>query len=262
MITVASIAAFLETFAPTRLAAEWDNVGLLVGNANQNVERMMTCLTVAQSSVAEAMAEKADLIVTHHPFPFHPLRRLTSETAEGRSLLDLIAAQIAVYSPHTAFDSARLGINQQLAECLGLTDVGPLIADSVDPAIGTGRFGYPASAVALGDIAKNLKDFLNLRGLHIVGNPQVPIRAVAVACGSAGELLDAAHRAKCDLFVTGEARFHTCLEAQALGMSMILTGHFASERFAVKYLSDLLGSEFPGITSWACRSESDPLQWV
>jgi dinuclear metal center YbgI/SA1388 family protein len=262
MLTVAAIAAYLENFAPNRLAAEWDNVGLLVGDSLQKVERVMTCLTVTPDSVAEAAAEKADLIVTHHPLPFRALKRLTSDTPEGRLLLQLIGAGIAVYSPHTAFDSARSGINQRLAEGLGLTDVGPLVADAVDPAIGTGRFGFPATTATLTTIAARLKDFLNLAGVNIVGDLQMPIRAVAVACGSAGDLLETAHRAGCDLFVTGETRFHTCLEAQALGMGLILAGHFASERFAVEKLAELLASEFPAATVWPCCVERDPLQWL
>ncbi len=262
MITVSSIAAFLENFAPNRLAAEWDNVGLLVGDGRQKVERVMTCLTITPASVAEAVAEKADLIVTHHPLPFQPLKRLTGDTPEGRLLLDLMAARIAIHSPHTAFDSARSGINQRLAEGLGLTDVGPLVPDAVDPAVGTGRFGFPASTATLTSIAARLKDFLNLSGVSIVGNPQMPVRAVAIACGSAGDLLEAARRAGCDLFVTGEARFHTCLEAQAMDMGLILAGHFASERFAVEQLAELLASQFPTATVWPCRAERDPLQWL
>jgi dinuclear metal center YbgI/SA1388 family protein len=262
MLTVAAIAEYLENFAPNRLAAKWDNVGLLVGDSQQKVERVMTCLTVTPDSVTEAVAEKADLIITHHPFPFRALKRLTSDTPEGRMLLQLIGAGIAVYSPHTAFDSARSGINQRLAEGLGLTDVGPVVADAIDPAIGTGRFGFPASAATLTSIASRLKDFLNLTGVSIVGDPQMPVRAVAVACGSAGELVETAHRAGCDLFVTGEARFHTCLEAQALGMGLILAGHFASERFAVENLAELLAAQFPTANVWPCRSERDPLQWL
>ena len=94
MPTIAAIAEFLEHFAPARLAAEWDNVGLLVGDRAAEARRIMTCLTVTPDSVAEAVAEQADLIVTHHPLPFRPLRRLTSDTPEGRSLLSLIAALI------------------------------------------------------------------------------------------------------------------------------------------------------------------------
>ena len=140
MLTVAPIAEFLAKFAPPRLAEEWDNVGLLVGRGNQLVRRIMTCLTLTRESVAEAVADEVDLVVSHHPLPLKPLRRLTDETPEGRFLLDLMAAKIAVYSPHTAFDSAGRGINQRLAEGLGLEGIAPLTADADDQTVGIGAW--------------------------------------------------------------------------------------------------------------------------
>jgi dinuclear metal center YbgI/SA1388 family protein len=262
MLTVSAIAAFLEDFAPRRLAAEWDNVGLLVGDARRGVERLMTCLTVTPDCIAEAINEKVDLIVTHHPFPFREVKRITSETPAGRMLLKLIGAGIAVYSPHTAFDSARSGINQRLAEALGLSDVGPLEPDVNDPKLGTGRYGFPENSATLGRIAARLKDFLNVSEMQLVGNVQMPVRAVAVACGSGGELLGVAHRVGCDCFVTGETRFHTHLEAESLGMGLILAGHFASERFAVERLAELLAAQFSALQVWASRAERDPVQRV
>src|SRR6185295_17432474 len=113
-------------FAPAALAAEWDNVGLLVGDRAQKVERIMTCLTITPAAASEAIREQADLIVSHHPLPFKPLKRLTADQPTGRILLDLIRAGISIYSPHTAFDSAAAGINQQLAEALGLKNIQPL----------------------------------------------------------------------------------------------------------------------------------------
>jgi dinuclear metal center YbgI/SA1388 family protein len=126
MPTVAAIAEFLEAFAPTHLAADWDNVGLLLGEQSTAVERLLTCLTVTPAVVAEAVAEQAQLIVTHHPVLFRGVKRLTDAQPEGRMLLDLIRHGVAVYSPHTAFDNTRDGINEQLAGKLGLTDVRPL----------------------------------------------------------------------------------------------------------------------------------------
>jgi dinuclear metal center YbgI/SA1388 family protein len=260
MINVSTIAAFLEDFAPRRLAAEWDNVGLLVGDARWTVERVMTCLTVTPVSAAEAVAEKAQLIVSHHPVLFQPVRRITADEVQGKMLLDLIAAGIAVYSPHTAFDSARSGINQQIAEGLGLSEVAPLVADSVDPKLGTGRFGIPETAATLESIAGRVKDFLNVPGVKLVGNSRMPVRSVAIVCGSGGELLESARRAGCDCFVTGEAKLHTCLEAEALGIGMILAGHFASERFAVERLAELIKAHFRDLTIWPCRSERDPIR--
>jgi dinuclear metal center YbgI/SA1388 family protein len=260
MTTVSAIAAFLEEFAPHRLAAEWDNVGLLVGDARRTVERVMTCLTVTPVSVTEAVAEKAQLIVSHHPVLFRPMRQITADDTQGKMLLDLIAAGIAIYSPHTAFDSARSGINQRLAEGLGLTDIAPLVPDGSDPKLGTGRFGFPEGSATLANIAARVKEFLNVPSVQLVGDSQMPARSVAIACGSGGELLEAARRAGCDCFVTGEAKLHTCLEAEAHGIGMILVGHFASERFGVERLAELINAQFHDLTVWPCRGERDPIR--
>src|SRR5690242_5627278 len=104
MLTVAAVVKFLEQLAPPELAAGWDNTGLLLGDLAAEVQRLMTCLTVTPDSAAEALDSNAQLIVTHHPVLFRPVKRLTSGTPEGRMLLALIRAGVAVYSPHTAFD--------------------------------------------------------------------------------------------------------------------------------------------------------------
>lgn len=126
MLSVATIVDFLDQFAPRDLAADWDNVGLLLGDRNAPVQRVMTCLTVTPESAAEAVESGAQLIITHHPVLFRPINRLTTATPEGRMLLALIRAGVSVYSPHTAFDNTRDGINESLARRLGLTDVKPL----------------------------------------------------------------------------------------------------------------------------------------
>jgi len=133
-----SILSYLEELAPPRLAEQWDNVGLLVGNPRANVDRVMTCLTVTSASAAEAIAGRAELIVSHHPFPFHALKRITTDTPAGLVLLKLIAAGVAVCSSHTAFDSAPEGINQSLAEGIGLRGVTPLVP--AEGAAGSGRW--------------------------------------------------------------------------------------------------------------------------
>src|SRR6266702_4301084 len=101
MYTVHDLTSALQTIAPLSLAAEWDNVGLLLGDSAQPVERVMTCLTVTPASVAEAVEAGAHLMVSHHPILFRAAKKLTVDTAEGRMLLGLIRAGIAVYSPHT-----------------------------------------------------------------------------------------------------------------------------------------------------------------
>lgn len=260
--TVTTVCQFLDQFAPPALAEDWDNVGLLVGDGDRTVTKLMTCLTVTPASAAEAIDAGCELIVTHHPLPFHPLKRLTTESTPGRMLLDLIRAGVAIYSPHTAFDSAAAGINQRLAEGLQLTYIEPLVAIDDSEDVGSGRCGRVANALTLANVVQRLKEFLSITGLHVVGALDEPVTKVAVACGSAGQFLAPARKVGCDLLVTGETNFHTCLEAEACGVALLLPGHYASERFAVECLANVLVDEFSDLNVWASRCEADPLHWV
>lgn len=263
MTDLQTICDFLESFAPARLAEEWDNVGLLVGDRAATVERVMTCLTVTPDSAAEAVQRRADLIVAHHPLPFRPLKRLTADLTPGRLLLQLIRSGVAVYSPHTAFDSAAAGINERLAAGLGLTEIVPLAPLPDDPdALGAGRRGKLAAPLSVADLAARVKEFLYVDGVQVVGESAAPVQSPAVACGSAGSFLEAARRAGCDALVTGETTFHTCLEAAATGIALILPGHYASERFAVESLAEVLSAQFTDLEIWASQRERDPLKWM
>jgi dinuclear metal center YbgI/SA1388 family protein len=126
MPTVAEIAAYMERFAPPETAAEWDNVGLLLGDRAEAVSRVMTCLTITPDVVEEAIRERAKLIVSHHPVLFKGVKKLTSATSDGRLLLPLARAGVAVYSPHTAFDNCPGGINDILCRKLGVVNAVPL----------------------------------------------------------------------------------------------------------------------------------------
>lgn len=117
----------LQRIAPTHLAEKWDNVGLLLGDPKNALQRIMTCLTITSAVVDEAVQKKVDLIVSHHPILFKPTQRITAQSEEGRMLWQLASHNIAVYSPHTAYDNAQGGINDQLAQSLNLSDIKPLI---------------------------------------------------------------------------------------------------------------------------------------
>jgi len=262
MPTIAAVADFLETLAPLELAEGWDNVGLLLGDRRRPARRVMTCLTITGDSAAEAVAEKADLIVTHHPLPFRPINRITSDTPDGRLLLSLLETGVAVYSAHTAFDSAAAGINQRLAEGLGLQSITPLTPSPLSAEMGTGRVGRLPKGGTLSSLVTATKSFLGLEQVQLVGNLTAPIERVAIGCGSAGELLASAEQAGAQAFVTGEARFHTALEAQARGLALVLVGHYASEQFGLEALAEQLAAQFSDVTVWASRKEQDPLAWA
>ncbi|MCR9117960.1 MAG: Nif3-like dinuclear metal center hexameric protein [bacterium] len=263
MTQIADLCGFLETFAPHRLAEDWDNVGLLVGDSERACDRVMTCLTVTPATVAEAIDRKADLVVSHHPFPFRPLKRITRETTAGSMLLDLIAAGVAIYSPHTAFDSAKLGINSVFADRLGLINVRPLTPRKDDPdQLGAGRQGEFSEPITIQSLAERLGKFVNISHAKVVGDAQSLVRRVAIACGAAGEFLGPAIEAGNNLLITGETSFHTCLEAEAQNVGLLLTGHFASERFGVEHLAGVVSEAFPEATVWCSETERDPVKWL
>ncbi len=225
----------------------------------------MTCLTITPASAAEAIERRAEMIVSHHPLPFQALKRITTDTPAGRMLLDLIRAGIGVYSPHTAFDSAAEGINQHLAEGLNLGDIHVLIENpKADDVLieGTGRWGHLPNGTTLGGLAEQVKTFLAIDRVQVVGDLNRVVQSVAVGCGSAGEFLSAARERHCDCLVTGETRFHTCLEAEAIDIGLILAGHYATERFGVERLAESIQRQFPKVEVWASHQEADPLIWV
>jgi len=259
------IVQLLESFAPVALAEDWDNVGLLLGDRESSVQRVMTCLTLSEDVADEAIARQAELIVTHHPLPFRPLKTLTTDTTEGRILWKLARAGVAIYSPHTAFDSAAQGINQQLADGLNLAEAHPMVAhDPSEPnsTQGAGRCGAVLEPTTLRLLAEHTKSLLNVDHVRVVGDDNQSINRVAVACGSGGSFLEVAIEAGADAFVTGEATFHTLLEARASGVAMVLTGHYSSERFAVERLAGWLVEQTEGVEVWASEVERDPLRLI
>ena len=257
---IAEVIAWLETQAPPGLAEGWDNTGLLLGTPKQSASRVMTCLTASTNVVEEAIEDQVQLVISHHPLPFKPVASVTTATATGDLLWRLARAGVSLYSPHTRWDSASNGINAQLASMLQLVDVHPLIPaiDETLKGSGAGRFGSLCNPISARQVGVELKQNLpeaRLRGVLLDQH----VQRVAIACGSGASLLEAAIRQGCDCFVTGEASYHSCLEAEAAGVSLVLIGHYASERFAMVELASLLKHEFPRLHVFASQKEHDPV---
>lgn len=368
MPVLKSILFVLDEIAPLKLAESWDNVGLLLGSDEKPITSIMTCLTITRDVVEEAVREKVDLIVSHHPMMFKPVQRITSSTEEGHLLLQLAAHQIAVYSPHTAYDNATGGINDQLAQSLELVNLKPLVPHTPEtsykivvfvpekdmepislaafnagaghignyshcsfrtsgtgtfwgneesnptvgqagrlesaaeyrleiicpalklsavlsaitqahsyeePAIdvyplhspstgklGAGRLGelyQPISAQTFADrVAAKLGTTVTLTGHR----KHTKIQKVAIICGAGGSLLDATISAKADAFLTGEMRFHDELKAQAAGVTVVLAGHYATERPGVEALAKMMQNRLPDCQIWCSRAEHNPAESV
>lgn len=259
MSTVSEVIGFLETFAPPELGEEWDNVGLLIGRTTATVDKAMTCLTLTPDVAKEAIDSGVQLIVSHHPILFRAAKKITDATSEGRMLLQLIENKVAVFSPHTCFDSAALGVNQQLAESFGLSEIRPLRPHSDLSLVGSGRMGRLPVAITMDKFLARVKDAVSATYVEFSAEPLAVVSTVAVACGAAGEFLSDAIKLGCDTFVTGEVRFHSALEARASSVNLVVLGHYCSERPAVEMLAEVLGKEFPGLNVVSSQVETDPL---
>lgn len=263
MPSLDTISAALRAIAPLELAADWDSVGLLVGqSSNRPVERVVTCLTLSPDVAREAVERKAGLVVTHHPLPFRPIGRLTDESMTGQVLLTLMSAGIAVYSPHTAWDSAAGGINDQLAQLCGLQGVRPIKPHPELHLAGVGRMGHAAGGMSVGTLIQRLVTGLEIDACQLVGEASVEAGLVGIVCGSGGDLLNDVRAAGCTTMVTGELRLHAAVEAKATGIAVVVVGHHASERFAMDTLAKRLAEAVPGIDVRPSSVETDPLSWI
>lgn len=268
MFTTSDICQILGQLAPLPTAESWDNVGLILGRPERPVVRLMTCLTLTPAVAREATAGKVQLIVTHHPILFRAAKSITSDTIEGQILLELIEAGVDVYSPHTAFDNAELGINQWLAESLGFASITPLrpfpqnTSGQQNISGGSGRIGVFAEPQPRQAFLEKLATAIDAKYMEVAWHGADSVTRVGLACGAAAEYLSDAIQANCDTFVTGEARFHSAVECQSQQVNLVLTGHFSSERPAVVKLAKVLADRLPGVECFASAEDRDPLELV
>jgi len=259
MPTVSEVCEYLDQLAPVDLAEDWDNVGLLIGRRSSEVRRMMTCLTLTPDVASEAVEQCVQLVVSHHPVLFRGAKKISDQSIEGQMILQLIESGVAVYSPHTRFDSAQRGVNQRLAEGFGLQEISAIRRSESLPALGSGRAGRLSSPMPLSEFLKVVRSVCDASYLEYCGDSDSTVSHVGVACGAAAEFLDDAVELGCDTFVTGEARFHSVLDARNRGVNLILMGHYSSERPAMEWLAAQLGQEFSGVDVKSSEVECDPL---
>ena len=248
MTTVADILKYVETLAPTYMKMVWDNVGLLCGSRETPVTKVLVALDPFEGVCREAAEWGAELIVTHHPIIFDPLKSVTEETTVGRSIMTLCRHGISAVNAHTNLDCAPGGVNDVLAATLGLNDVEtipPFFRDDQGRQWGLLRRGR-VEAQSLSQFLEIVKSSLNAEGLCYVDGGK-PVRLVAVGGGHCSDELMSAFEAGCDTFVTADIKYNEFWDAQTLGMNLIDAGHFATETPVVAVLAEQIAAEFPGI---------------
>ncbi len=228
---VRDIMGLMEQLAPQRLAENWDNIGLLAGSANKPVKKILVTLDVTGSVVDEAVRKQADLIISHHPVIFKPIKAVNDESWATSVVMGLLRSDIPVFCAHTNLDKADGGMDDALAERLGLVDVKPLTYAENDPSRPLfGRIGALTEPVTLGEYLQRVRGILGSANVTYIGDTNRTIKVVASCAGAGGDLLPEAARAGADLYLTGEIKHHDAVAARDLHIAVGVFGHYATEQ--------------------------------
>lgn len=219
----------IEEIAPLELQEPWDNSGVQIVVSDKTICRVLTCLEITDQIIAEAESKVVDVIITHHPLIFSPLKSIDYRTPTGAVLEKLAALRISVYSCHTPFDKIIGGNNDYIADMIGLKDTGALSFDGQLEMIG--RVGQFADQLTLAEAIEVIKKKLGIEYIHTVGAMETKVKTVAVCTGSGSDLLDTVANNGCQLFITGDVKYHDAQKARALGLCLIDAGHYGTERF-------------------------------
>lgn len=265
-LTVSTLQAILDTIAPFSLAEPWDNVGLMVGDPDQEIAGILMALDPTETVIQEAIDQGMNTIVTHHPLLFHPLKTIRNNTPIGRMLKAALRHDIAIIACHTNLDLMADGVSEALATRLGLTDTHPLAPRKENAQHGFGRIGILPAPLSSTNFLARLATVLNTDGIQIAGPIPTTVRAVAVCGGSGSDLAETALAAGADLYITGEVKHSVARWAQDAGFCVADAGHFATENPVVSILAETLRTTCqawgftPTIT--ITGRQTTPWQWV
>ena len=250
MATVREIYDMIDGIAPFSTQMGFDNSGFLVGHKDSAVTGVLVALDITEVVVDEAIAHNINVIVSHHPVIFNPIKSMTDDSITGRILLKMAEHGIAGICAHTNLDAAQGGVNDCLAEKINLTDITWLEIDGTDMqgrTYGIGRVGnVHQSGYTPADYALYIKTALGASGVRFCDNGK-PVFRVAVGGGSCGSMLKNALDAGCDTFVTGDVKYDVFLEATALGINLMDAGHYATEQVVCPVLAEKIAIAFPHI---------------
>jgi len=242
-MVLGEILSSLDRIAPFSLALSWDNSGLQVGDLHQKIEKLYLALEATHEVIDRAQGEGAQLIVTHHPLIFTPLKAIEKGGYPGILIYRLIESNMALVAMHTNWDAAPEGLSHALAQKVGLGDQDVLEPLSPAGEGGVGRVGMLPQTTTPEALAHRLMEELPAPWARVVGDPYKEVQRVAVCPGSGGDLWPKAQVLGAQLLVTGDVKHHQAREAQETGMILLDLGHFATESWGMKLLKEKIEKE-------------------
>lgn len=231
MATVKDIYNFIDTIAPFNSAEEWDNAGLLVGDENKTVNKILFALDCTDDVINQAVSGGFDLIVTHHPVIFKPL----SEVSADSLVYKLIKNELSIICAHTNYDKAIEGVNDILCYTVELEKFVHIDGTCLN-------VGELSTEMNLDEFAQFVKSKLN--GVVRYNSINKTVKNIAVCSGSGSDYLALAKELNCDALLTGDGSHHSFLDADEMGILLVCAGHFETESIAIKPLADKIKNNF------------------
>ncbi len=247
----------LEELAPLELQDSWDNSGPQIETGRGEIKRVLAAMEITYDVIDEAEAMGADMIITHHPLFFSPVKSLSEDEIPGGYALRLIRAGISVYSMHTCYDNAPRGMNDLILEAVGASVKG-CAKDSEGrdiPCLKMGRLREPRT---LSEIFSDLGDYLLCPDMRLSGTGDDEVSVIAVCTGAGGSFWKEALDAGAELFITGEIRHHEAQPASELGLNIISAGHWGTEHIFSEALRTFFENNVSGVQLVESTVAADP----
>lgn len=233
----------LEKQSPKNCAYYWDNVGLLVGREDKEIQKIYIALDATDEAIEGAISAGADMLLTHHPMIFKGMKRVTQEDFIGRRIIRLIQNDMVYYAMHTNFDV--MGMADLAADYLGISDTRVLEITSVSETgeEGIGRYGSLKKEMTVRECCEEVKQAFSLENVKVFGDLERKVKTAAISPGSGRSVISNALQAGVDVLITGDIDHHEGIDAVAQKLTVIDAGHYGVEHIFIPYMEQYLKRE-------------------
>lgn len=263
MSKVSNIMQVIEEFAPKFLKEDYDNVGLMVGDENKVVKKVLLALDCTKEVIKEAIELDADLILTHHPLLFKKPKNIVKGDLTGDKIISLIKEDIVLYSCHTNLDSTKNGINETIVKMLGFDS-----REIIEPNesrncknCGIGRIVRLKNEISFSDLINLVKEKLDINHMRVVRGSG-KIKTLAIINGSGQDFFYKSKSLGADCIITGDTTYHFASDFKELGISVIDAGHFSTEYLVFLKTFEFLKEKFKDVEFLASKKSSDPYDFI
>ena len=249
--------SIIEEICPSSLAEGWDNSGVQINTSVDDVGVILVSLDITDEVIDEARSLRADLIITHHPLLFTPLKKIDTNSPVGRYIQKLILNGTSVYSCHTSFDRMNGGNNDEIGRLLEIEDVRSFNDDKI-----MGRRGELSNDMRLGGLIAYISEKLQIDIAKIkgVGDPDRFLRSIAWCSGAGADYIEKIAEMGLDVFVTGDVKYHDAMVAKERGLVLIDCGHYGTEKSFAANMTRMLNAKLSesGVCAICSEIDTDP----